>query len=83
MKDGAQEILGRTISGVVIKSGSGREPTSQLFLVFSDGSYFEFYSGSGHIHPTGGVSPGGIDEVRRYMDRATEVVFETYPKKLL
>jgi hypothetical protein len=37
MKDGAMEILGKTIRGVLITTGPGR-PTSQVFLVFEDGT---------------------------------------------
>lgn len=79
MKDGAQEILGKSISGVVIKS-SPDQPRSQLFLLFADGTCFEFYS-DGSIRPTGGVDRVTIEDVRRYLKGRTEVVFEAYPKR--
>lgn len=53
MKDGPQEILGKTINGVAIKHGGGRQPASQLFITF-DGRYFDFYS-YGAIVPSGGI----------------------------
>lgn len=80
MKDGAQEILGKTISGVVIKRGKGRPPASQLFITFTDGTYFEFYS-DGLIVPSGGVDAGTLDNVRKYLSEITEVVFEAYPRR--
>lgn len=79
MKDGAQEMLGRTIKGVVIKQGEST-PRSMLFLVFEDGTYFEFYSYDGEISPTGGINCGTLEDVRRYMSTTKKIVFETYPK---
>lgn len=80
MKDGAKEILGKTIKGVVIATATGPDrPASRLFLVFADGTYFEFYSDT-NIRPTGGVDPGGLDKVKAYIRKTDEIVFETYPK---
>ncbi|MBI5611906.1 MAG: hypothetical protein HY942_02375 [Gammaproteobacteria bacterium] len=79
MKDGAQEILGKTIKGIVIKTGD-KSPKSQLFLVFDDGTYYEFYSLDDVIQVTGGVSAGDIDTVRKYMSETKEIVFESFPK---
>jgi hypothetical protein len=63
MKSQIREILGKKISGVVVKEGED-EPKTQIFLLFSDGTHYEFY---GIIHGTGGVDRGGIKEVRQYM----------------
>jgi len=80
VKDGAQEILGKTISGIAIRHGKGRQPASQLFITFADGTYFEFYS-DGVIVPSGGADAGTLDDVRRYLSEITDVVFETYPRR--
>jgi hypothetical protein len=82
MKDGAIEILGKTIRAVVIKEAED-SPRSQLFLVFEDGTHFEFYCSRDTIHPAGGVDPGGLDAVRRYMSGRSHIVFEAYPKSLI
>ncbi len=36
-------VIGKTISSVVFRSGIDTSPETQLFLVFEDGTYFEFY----------------------------------------
>ena len=42
MKDGLKYIVGKTIAGVVVASSKG-SPRSQVFLIFPDGSRFEFH----------------------------------------
>jgi hypothetical protein len=75
MKDGIRNIVGKTISGVVVKEAD-RLPRSQIYLLFSDGTYFEIYSGSGDMSGAGGVDVGGIEEVRRYMSATHRIVIE-------
>lgn len=74
MKDGIRQILGKTVSGVIVKE-SDSEPRSQCFLLFSDGSYYEMY---GHIAFTNGLGSGSADEVKEYMSSRMKVVFEAY-----
>jgi hypothetical protein len=38
-----QEVIGKTIRSIVFRSGRNVNPEAQLFLVFDDGTYFEFY----------------------------------------
>jgi len=70
-----EDMLGRTITGIVIKA-SDRPPRSQVFLLFSDGMYSELYSDA----PIKAASlwPGGPDEVRAYMAPEQQVIFEAY-----
>lgn len=42
MKDGLKEIIGKKIATVVVAKSDG-QPRVQVFLVFADGSNFEFY----------------------------------------
>ena len=42
MKDGVKDIVGKRIAAVVVAE-SDRSPRSQVFLIFADGSNFEFY----------------------------------------
>jgi hypothetical protein len=42
-KDTLQEVIGKTISSIVFRSGRDVNPETQLFLVFEDGTYFELY----------------------------------------
>jgi len=42
VKDGLKEIVGKKIAGVVVAE-SDHDPSQQVFLVFEDGTTFEFY----------------------------------------
>ncbi len=66
MKEAVRGIIGKRIKGIVVKERS-QNPRTQLFLIFSDNTYFEFYSSNGNIVATGGVDKGGLQEVREYM----------------
>lgn len=65
-------IVGRRIKGVVVKERR-REPHSQVFLIFDDGTYYEFYSSS-MINGTSDVSEGGVEQVRSYMPEHTMIL---------
>jgi hypothetical protein len=68
MKDAAAGIIGKRITGVVVKQiRKGGGPRGQLFLVFEDGSSFEFYSVDGCIVGAGGLDRGGLVQVLRYL----------------
>lgn len=78
MKNGSSQIVGKTITGVIIKQAKSPSatPQSQLYLLFSDNSYFEFYSFSGSISNTGGCLPNSsFREVYEYMKEQFDVVF--------
>ncbi len=74
MKDATRGIVGKTISGVIVKEGNS-SPRSQVFLLFDDNTYYELYS-QDHIGSAGGIDPGGATEVRSYMPEARIVVEE-------
>jgi hypothetical protein len=76
MKPAVKDIIGKTITGVVVKEGPRPNlPRTQVFLIFSDGTYYEFYSDS-NITGAGGVDKGGIEEVRQYMSQHHEIIAE-------
>ena len=64
MKDGVRQIVGRTISSVVISERNSGGPSTQVFLVFTDGSCFEFY---GDIQGISGAVTGDQDWARQYV----------------
>lgn len=83
MKDGAEQIIGKTIKGVVIKGQKAgrRPPAMQLFLLFDDGTYYEFYTSSdGSINPTSGIVGGSLGSVLHYMSGGLKPVFVKYEK---
>ena len=43
MKDGLKYIVGKRISAVVVAASNVRDPRHQVFLVFPDGTRFEFW----------------------------------------
>ncbi len=64
MKDGVCQIVGRTISSVVISERNSGGPTTQVFLVFADGACFEFY---GDIQGISSVLVGDQEAARQYV----------------
>jgi hypothetical protein len=79
VKSAVNHILGKTIKGVVMKRNSVLgPPNEQLFLVFTDGTYYEFYIGSGSFATTGGVDPGGLERVRQYLSPPMEIFYEAF-----
>jgi hypothetical protein len=78
MKDAIREILGKTISGVVVKRHPDGYPSSQVFLLFDDDTHYELYTSKEKIKGIGGVDPGGKDKVLAYRREGIEVVFEAY-----
>jgi hypothetical protein len=70
-----QALLGKRISGVVVKRAD-RPPYSQLFLIFEDDTYYEFYCDS-QICGAGGVDKGGLTDVLNYMPEHEVVVKAT------
>jgi hypothetical protein len=42
-KETLQDVIGKTIRSIVFRSGRHVHPETQLFLVFEDDTYLEFY----------------------------------------
>ncbi len=78
MADAAPGIIGKTIAHVVVKKRLDR-PVGQVFLVFTDGTYYEFYSTGDDITGTSAIDVGGLDEVRRYGGEASIVMQASAP----
>lgn len=68
------QILGKTITGVVIKRSMRDNPRTQLHLVFADGTHFEFYCQHDDIVPIKGLRRGGIEAINRYS--VEDIVYE-------
>ena len=75
LKEALPQLLGKRICGAVVKQGD-RSPRMQMFLVFDDDTYYEFYTDS-TIFGTGGVDRGDIEHVRQYIPENT-IVFECH-----
>ena len=62
VKSDIRGILGKTITGVLV-SANPRQPPTQLFLVFSDGTFYEIY---GQLSSAGGLDQGGMAGAEKY-----------------
>ena len=79
MKDGIGQILGRTVSGVIIAKNERRSPRYQLFLTFSDGTYFEIWGDS--VACAGGIDRGGADAAIAYAESFGAHITARYPQE--
>jgi hypothetical protein len=73
MKNGLQQILGKRIAAVVV-AASTRAPKEQVFLVFHDGTRFEFYGESF-------TCCAGVDEakdIERYVESGQGKITKVY-----
>ena len=68
-----QGVIGKTISSVVFRSELDVSPEIQLFLVFEDGTYFEFYGQD--INYVRSLSDGDVTKAIDYARRfSTEIL---------
>lgn len=63
-KEPLQGVIGKTIRSIVFRSEADVSPATQLFLVFEDGTYFEFYGQE--MDFVRSVSDGGMMEAVDY-----------------
>src|SRR5690242_4019843 len=73
MKDGLREIIGKKIATVVVAQND-RDPRVQVFLVFSDGSNFEFYG----EHFTCCAGLDRTADIERYVESANGRITKVY-----
>ena len=77
MKDGVKDIVGKTIEAVVV-ARNDRDPLNQVFLVFEDGTYFEFWGPN--FSCAGGIVQGGKEKVTSYIQKLGGRITGIYPK---
>lgn len=75
MKDGVSKILGKAITAVVVGE-SDKNPHNQVFLVFDDGTKFEFWGAD--LSCASGLDQGGVEEARAYIEGIGGRVVRTY-----
>ncbi|MBE7465576.1 MAG: hypothetical protein HS116_19030 [Planctomycetes bacterium] len=75
MKHAIAEILGKTVSGVVVKE-NGRPPHTQVFLMFRDGTHYELYGE--YFTGAGGVDRGTAEEIKSKGQPGGKIVFEVH-----
>jgi hypothetical protein len=70
----ARQLVGKTIAHVIVKEG--RNPSEQLFLVFTDGSYYEMFTMCDSFVGASSLGSGGVEAVRAYLAGKQEIVLE-------
>jgi len=73
MKTKIKKIIGKTIKGVAIGEGQ-RGPQSQIFIIFTDNTFYEIYS-ENHISVASGLKQGGINAVLKSLPPKNEVMY--------
>lgn len=77
MKSGLKDIVGKTVKNVVVAKKDRGNPRNQVFLVFDDNTYFEFW---GELFScAGGVDAGSIQDAISYAERCSAEIVDIYP----
>jgi hypothetical protein len=61
-----KQIVGKTIAGIVTHEGAGAGPRHQLFLIFTDNTYLEFY---GDLGWSTHIESGDVETVKQSASR--------------
>jgi hypothetical protein len=75
-----KQIVGKTITGIVAREGVGTGPRYQLFVIFTDNTYLEFYGDMGwSTH----LETGDVEIIKQYASRfgGKVVVINRAPRK--
>jgi hypothetical protein len=67
VKDTVRLILGKHIKSVLINERDDSMLRQQMFLIFDDGTYFEFY---GHISAGPALASGGAEGALKYAQKS-------------
>ncbi len=67
VKDAIKKVNDKTIKGVIVTEGA-KAPRSQVFIVFSDNTYYELYW-STNISGVGEIDKGGMQKARAYVSK--------------
>ena len=61
-----KQIVGKTIAGIVTHEGVGSGPRYQLFVIFTDNTYLEFY---GDMDWSTHLETGDVETVKQFASR--------------
>jgi len=62
-KRALSQLGGKTIAHVVVKEGVRAGPAAQLFLVLTDGTYYELFNTSSAFRGASGLDRGELPDV--------------------
>jgi hypothetical protein len=66
VKSEIKGIVGKTIESVIVSAYNKAGPQNQIFLIFTDGTYYEIY---GNLNGAGGIDSGGEAAALRYAQK--------------
>lgn len=75
MKSGIENILGKTITKVIV-SEKKEVSHRQVFLIFSDDTYFEFYGKN--FSGASNIDLGGIEDVKQFVEKMGTKIINLY-----
>jgi hypothetical protein len=61
-----KQIIGKSIGGIVLAENTGPGPQYQIFVIFTDNTYLEFY---GNLGWSTYLETGDVQTVRQYASR--------------
>jgi hypothetical protein len=61
-----KQIVGKTIAGIVTRESVGAGPRYQLFMIFTDNTYLEFY---GDMDWSTHLETGDVETIKQYASR--------------
>ena len=77
MKSGIKQIIGKTVTGVVVADSHIRNcPDRHIFITFTDGTFFEVYGEN--FSGASGLNTGGLPEVMDYVNHLEVSIIDIY-----
>jgi hypothetical protein len=77
VKPSIEEIVGKRIKSVVVSEVHAYPPRTQVFLVFDDGTAYEFYGDD--LNNASSLDSGGMEAVLGYLSKREEGLTRIYP----
>lgn len=65
-----REIRGKTIKSVIVTEYNPHFPFNQVYLVFTDGTYYEF---NGEVHSSGSIHHGDTESTLHFAEQSPGV----------
>lgn len=77
MKHHISKVVGKTIVNVIVTEAI-REPTQQVYLVFSDGTHFELYGN--WFTCANHVEHGNVEAILKYLESYERTKIRVFPE---
>ena len=78
IKSSLKSLIGKIISGVVIAQYPKGNPSTRIYLTFSDGTAFEFWQDDEIISMASALNEGGVDQLVKMLERREGAKIHTF-----